>query len=137
MSLGPSWSNLAATDELAAWQAGRTILFRLGGPSRERNAHGFRNGLSDCLWPIGNWRGVTSDITAPQPMASHYRAEFYDVGAADTFHGRGNYAAVNAATRSLRARDFEVVLAHFRTGETAHADVSAIDYVFERLGDWE
>jgi len=98
-------------------------------------------GTATRSWMVGD--GFRNDargfdnVFAYANAGGNDRAAFYDVGADDAFRVSGSVAAFTGSASSLTADGFDAVTAHSKEDETAHADVSAADFVFEQLGNWD
>jgi subtilisin family serine protease len=64
------------------------------------------------------------------------RAYIYDVAANDVLFGRNNYLSDTRTGRSNWAYDFDIITAFAKDGESPHADVTAVDYLFDQIGNW-
>ena len=65
------------------------------------------------------------------------RALLNDTALDDHFEGQGNRAAISNTDYAVWAYDFDFVRATASDGGSDHAEVNAVDYVLELLGDWE
>jgi hypothetical protein len=64
------------------------------------------------------------------------RAVFYDVGRGDLLYGRDDLAMLYSPGYRGYAYGFDEVGGHAASGASAKADVSAVDYLFNRVGAW-
>ena len=64
-------------------------------------------------------------------------AVFSQIGKLDELIGKGSLAQVKYEDLAVRVFEFEQVTARAKTGETAHAELNAIDFLFSAEGDWE
>ena len=62
-------------------------------------------------------------------------AIFEALSAEDQIQGRSNWAAATRAGRVVTAIDFDAVQYSTEPGEAPRADISAVDYLFEREGE--
>jgi hypothetical protein len=64
------------------------------------------------------------------------RAYIYEVGQNDTLYGRSNYLSDTRSGRTNWAYDFDIITAYAKNGDSPHADVTAVDYLFDQIGIW-
>ena len=64
------------------------------------------------------------------------QATFDNLGNGDTLYGRDNLARADSGDEQSQAYMFDSVTAQAIAGENPDADVDALDYVFQQLGDW-
>lgn len=64
------------------------------------------------------------------------RAVFYDIGRGDLMYGRDDLAMHYSPGFRGYAYGFDDVAAHAKSGESANSDVTAVDYLFDRVGAW-
>jgi subtilisin family serine protease len=62
---------------------------------------------------------------------------FSEIGQLDEVLGIGNLAQVNYRDLQVKVKDVELITAHAKAGETARAELNAIEFLFSSEGDWE
>lgn len=64
-------------------------------------------------------------------------AVFREIGSGDYFYGRTTTARLTGSGLDQQAYEFETVTAAAATGQSPRADVQAVDYIFNRVGQWQ
>ncbi len=66
----------------------------------------------------------------------HDSATYYDVESSDSVFGRSNYSTLNTLLTTIRVEEFEELDAIAMNGNSPSADVVAVDYLFQSVGNW-
>ena len=95
---------------------------------------------SNSSWLLGdeffNYGQGFSRVEAHLSDSGSDMAVFYDLADDDELSADGRWLAVRHGSRVVEGHDLDHVLAYARTGEHLTTDVSNVDFVFERIGDW-